>query len=242
MLTIAAIAVSIIAVSSCGHDDAEEDIFNKENPMDDGGGTNPSLSAEAQKFIGLWNVGVGNNSHYFIFLPNGRAMRDSQVTGKWTYSPDNKVLITTIDMWSFSILATLEDSWVGTSLNTERAASASKRSDLDYVAEYLKMLSWKNDNGFDPTVFVSYETDSKGGCSRSIEYSDETLSDKKMSVNFNYYVKRWSSGHFGSSNEWQFSGSIVIEKPYSDHPKMIITSDVQDVSPWAPGTYEGIWK
>lgn len=241
MLALAAILASTLVYTSCGTDDLEENIPNNGNSKDDEIDT--SLSTNAKKFVGLWYVGVGSNSHDFIFLPNGRAMRDYKIMGKWTYNSDEQLLVTNIDMWSFNISAIFDDSWVGTAINTGRAASARKCSDIDYISAYLKMLSWKDKNGSDPFDYEYTEKTTHGGINRWVEYSDGIITDKQLTAKFIFYKEHWSSF---SSTKYSYPGSIVIEKPYSNSPQLVITSDIigsnSDNIPWAKGTYEGYWK
>jgi|GEM_PF-6712915 len=170
-LYIFVMAVVCVGFASCGDDDEEvvpkdektnsdgTDSSSDSNPSEDGE-SETTLSPEEQKFVGYWYIRVGANEHYFLFLPDGKAVRSEQrygewqyTHGEWQYNPQTKLLATTIDMWQFEVTAIFDNSWTGVTVNTGRAVNASKAEDKEYLGLLLKRIDFSLSNGASPIIY-----------------------------------------------------------------------------------------
>lgn len=172
------------------------DVANLKN-----GDTSNSQSTIEAKFVGSWTASVGGSGHNFVFLPNGRAMRDRESFGKWSYNEEKQILATTLEMWSFNITAIFDDEWVGTTVNTGKSVNARKESDAYFIPEYLRMLTWISEDG------------------KSFVYDDyyySTVSNINFdNENASFDIKR-------SRKEYTYTDKFEIEKMYSEKPALTI--------------------
>jgi hypothetical protein len=213
----------MLNLTSCGDDETiqqeQEKEKNEENELEN------NLSEKAQKFVGCWYARVSAYDHYFTFFPNGKAIRDSQSKGVWTFNEDSDILATTIENWQFKITLSTNEAWAGHTLNTGRTVNASKRGDDLFVRDYLLITNWKNEEGnYSPLKLNS---------SQNITYSNIILKDKEITMDFKLsYIK--------NSLRLTTNGNIIISNIYEESPKMTINSSIIDSTyPFMKGEYIG---
>lgn len=217
------LSLCVLNFTSCSDDESiqqeQEQEKNEENESEN------NLSEKAQKFVGCWSAQVSAYGHRFTFFPNGKAIRDSSSKGVWTFDEDSNILATTIENWQFKITLSTNEAWAGYTLNTGRTVNASKQTDNLFIEDYLLMTNWKNEEGnYFPLKLNS---------SQSITYSNITLKDKEITMDFELsYTK--------NNRRLTTNGNIIIENIYKESPKMTINSSIIDLTlPLMKGVYIG---
>lgn len=181
LLSLMFVTATSVGIVSCGDDDEEvvpanettssnEPDSSSEPSSPEGEEFTSKLSPEEQKFVGYWGVATGSGYHTFIFLPNGKAVRDNESYGQWQYNPQTGILATTIDMWQFNVTAIFEDAWTGVTINTGRGVSAHRGNDADFLKSLLKLIdfSQKQSDGttLNPLMVKDVVVDSHGPIER----------------------------------------------------------------------------
>ena len=236
LLSIMFVATMSVGFVSCGDDDEEVVPKDEKTISDDtssSSNSNPSedsesettLSPEEQKFVGYWYIRVGANEHYFLFLPDGKAVRSEQrygewqyTHGEWQYNPQTKLLATTIDMWQFEVTAVFDNAWTGVTVNTGRAVNASRAEDKDYLERLLKIIDFSQSNGTSPIIYES------SGKSKMYFFSWNDVSlDTRYTWNFDPLDSDPHEGHYEkivvNNNKISVDVVIVLYYHYSDTKK-----------------------
>lgn len=91
-----------LSVCSCSKDKDDE-------PIESG-----TDNAGAKMFIGTWHSGATSGGTW-VFNADGTCSfsYNGSYTGSWSYSPEAKVLTTTILNWNWEIYSITENSWTG---------------------------------------------------------------------------------------------------------------------------------
>ena len=189
-----------------------------------------SLGYKAEDFIGYWNMSVAGNSHSFIFLPNGKAIRDGSVTGEWTYNEKSNVLATNIEMWSFNITAMFGNNWTATTANTDRAVKATKGDNNNYIDGYVRMLVWQQENGTTFRIsdgFYNYYSN----LSDVISYygiSNIIIDAENGNASFEVEYEEQFNKYLTAKRK----DSYEIQGMYNDQPTLIINSGTPYYGTW----------
>jgi len=254
MMTCFAFGVMLCMTTSCGGEDGQDILDDTpQNPTDD---TNFELSETSLKFVGHWILNIGGSGHTFTFFPNGVAIRDNEVVGKWQYIADAHILSTTIDLWQFSIIATYDDSWTATTISTERAVNAKKGDSDGFLRGYLAAVTFygKKDDGSTYYPFeLEKEKRTKDYYKYSGKYSSEyvyqtkqVMSLKNIEIQNNHIsataTVKWEtrSSYYSTYKEHSFEGTLVVDNPFTNEPVLTITGSSSHEQ-LAPGTYTGKW-
>lgn len=253
MMTCFTLATMMCLTSSCGGGDDSTDILNDtpQNPTDD---THFDLSETALKFVGHWNLQIGGNGHTFTFFPNGMAIRDNKVVGKWQYVADAHILSTTIDLWQFSIIATYDDSWTATTISTETAVKAKKGDSKGFLEGYLAatVFSLKKEDG---TFYYPFRLEGEKSASQKIGNSyHDYISQTKQIMSFeNVDIQNnrlaatakveWETrrSYYADKQQHSFTCTLVVDNPFTNEPVLTISGS-SSYAQLAPGTYIGKWR
>lgn len=193
-----------------------------------------SSGYKAEDFIGYWNMSVGGNSHGFIFLPNGKAWKAvNQWSGEWTYNDKTNVLATSIEMWAFNITAVFGTHWTSTTVNTNKAVSATKATDDDFIGQYIRMLVWKREDGTTSRIsdgFYDYYLNSEYYyCGMLNLIFDVENGNASFEVEYEYELTHYTTIE---NIRYKKKDSYEIKGMYTDQPTLIINSGTPYYGTW----------
>ncbi len=230
------VAALTLSFTACGGDDDGEynTVVNPQN-----------LDDESKYFVGAWNLWTGNDN-YFIFFPNGRAIRGKDIyisyngftsiaydyVGRWQYNSDTKLLATTFYLWQLIVTAQFENSFTAVTINTSSMVNASRLVDTYYATQFFKSVDFTDEDGYNPLK------------STSMYYNYTDVKEASLDGNTIKGVLRYYYSYYSGTRkiESETLRNFTVTDAYSDHPKLTIHSNDKDYAyPFAGGTYVGEW-
>lgn len=226
----------------------------------DNGDTGVTITDESRFFVGSWDI-VGTGA-VFTFFPNGKALQrnsNSLYTGQWSYDSQKDLLLTTIELWQFSITAKFNDAWTGSALNTGKTVKADR---TNYLNEYNRVVSF-SDGTTNP--FIMAKGYSTGQTIYATTYSDHELSFSDIVINdiqINAIAEeKYRYTSFYRDDITIIKRPIIIEYPNTENPILKLDKECTyividqehkndttimekrtDIQNLKPGTYQGKWS
>ena len=217
-------------------------------------GTGVSITEDSRFFVGSWLIsGAGG---IFTFFPNGKAIEyynNRLSTGLWSYDSKQNNLLTTIELWQFSITAKFDDAWTGYALNTGKVVKADRNN---YLNEYIRVVSF-SDGTTDP--FDMYPIISSWYSDPILSFTNIVINDDKITAIAEAEYRYNPS--YNMDVVTIHKHPIVIENPNTDRPILKLDKECTEIKidknhnnntttvirtdvtyPLKPGTYQGKWS